>query len=140
MSNPAPDGRVYAGRRNPGVVGPAMVVRHDPPALPELLDPRYDLRCHSPDGFQWGYGGSGPAQLALAMVADATGDDELAFRTYQRFKAEILATLQEDSWTIAALMVRDFARSLDAPKEPNWLPNYQAPTKGERDADLSDGT
>lgn len=31
------------------------------------LDPRFDLRFHSPDGFEWGYGGSGPAQLALAL-------------------------------------------------------------------------
>lgn len=23
---------------------------------------------HSPDGFNWGYGGSGPAQLALALL------------------------------------------------------------------------
>ena len=26
---------------------------------------------HSPDGFNWGYGGSGPAQLSLAMCLDA---------------------------------------------------------------------
>jgi len=25
------------------------------------------VRNHSPDGFAWGYGGSGPAQLALAI-------------------------------------------------------------------------
>ena len=29
------------------------------------LRPRFDLRNHSPAGFEWGYGGSGPAQLAL---------------------------------------------------------------------------
>jgi hypothetical protein len=31
------------------------------------LDPRHDLYNHSPDGFEWGYHGSGPAQLALAL-------------------------------------------------------------------------
>src|SRR5262245_4369364 len=35
-----------------------------------LLPPRLELANHSPTGFEWGYGGSGPAQLALAMVAD----------------------------------------------------------------------
>ncbi|MCK4554525.1 hypothetical protein KAU19_06245, partial [Candidatus Parcubacteria bacterium] len=25
---------------------------------------------HSPDGFAWGYGGSGPAQLALAILIE----------------------------------------------------------------------
>src|SRR5262245_55620958 len=29
---------------------------------------------HSPDGFAWGYGGSGPAQLALAILLDALDD------------------------------------------------------------------
>lgn len=33
------------------------------------LDPRNDLANHSPDGFEYGYGGSGPAQLALAILA-----------------------------------------------------------------------
>lgn len=33
------------------------------------LDPRFDLFRHSPDGFAWGYGGSGPAQLSIAIVA-----------------------------------------------------------------------
>lgn len=36
----------------------------------EPLDPRNDLMNHSPDGFEYGYGGSGPAQLALALLAD----------------------------------------------------------------------
>ena len=29
----------------------------------QALDPRFDLAMHSPTGFAWGYGGSGPAQL-----------------------------------------------------------------------------
>jgi hypothetical protein len=36
---------------------------------------RLDLFNHSPTGFSWGYGGSGPAQLAVALLADALGDD-----------------------------------------------------------------
>lgn len=31
---------------------------------------RLDLYDHSPTGFEWGYSGSGPAQLALAILAD----------------------------------------------------------------------
>lgn len=30
---------------------------------------------HSPDGFAWGYGGSGPAELALNIIVDALGDE-----------------------------------------------------------------
>src|SRR5262249_40617485 len=34
---------------------------------------RTEIRNHSPTGFEWGYGGSGPAQLALAIIADHIG-------------------------------------------------------------------
>lgn len=37
------------------------------------LPVRLDVSNHSPDGFEWGYGGSGPAQLALALCIDALG-------------------------------------------------------------------
>src|SRR5439155_2970286 len=40
------------------------------------LNPRLDLRKHSVTGFEWGYGGSGPAQLALALLADHLANDE----------------------------------------------------------------
>lgn len=37
----------------------------------EVLSPEQSLRVmrHSPDGFAWGYRGSGPAQLALGAHA-----------------------------------------------------------------------
>jgi len=37
------------------------------------LNPRTDLMNHSPDGLEWGYQGSGPAQLALAILAHHFG-------------------------------------------------------------------
>lgn len=40
----------------------------------------------SPTGFEWGYGGSGPAQLALAILLDALADIEHATRLFQAFK------------------------------------------------------
>jgi hypothetical protein len=46
---------------------------------------RLDLWNHSPTGFEFGYGGSGPAQLALAILADCCGD-ELAVAFHQAFK------------------------------------------------------
>lgn len=65
------------------------------------LSPRFDLRNHSPTGFEWGYGGSGPAQLALAILADHLGDDAKALRFYQRFKARVIAIIpQEKDWTL----------------------------------------
>ena len=54
------------------------------------LDLRLDLANHSPTGFSWGYDGSGPAQLALAILADCCGD-EFALDNYQDFKREVIA-------------------------------------------------
>lgn len=41
----------------------------------EPLDCRFDLLSASPSGFEWGYGGSGPAQLSIAMLAHAYDDE-----------------------------------------------------------------
>lgn len=64
------------------------------------LNARQDLRRHSPDGFNWGYGGSGPAQLAIAMLCDWTEDADVAFALYQRFKWEIIALLPKSGWVL----------------------------------------
>lgn len=57
------------------------------------LHPRYDLANHSPDGFNWGFHGSGPSQTALAILADALGDDKRALELYQSFKCKVIARL-----------------------------------------------
>jgi hypothetical protein len=52
---------------------------------------------HSPTGFCWGYNGSGPAQLALAILLDHfNGDCERALSLYQDFKFNIIARLPID--------------------------------------------
>lgn len=55
-----------------------------------MLPMRLDLRNHSPSGFEWGYEGSGPAQLALAILAFEYPDD-IALKHYQDFKREVVA-------------------------------------------------
>ena len=44
---------------------------------------------HSPDGFEWGYGGSGPADLARSILIDCLGE-ERADRLYQDFKSKFV--------------------------------------------------
>ena len=61
---------------------------------------RLDLVSHSPTGFEWGYGGSGPAQLALALLMDALGNEDAALHHYQEFKRQVVAKWGE-SWTIS---------------------------------------
>ena len=66
-----------------------------------ILELRLDLRSHSPTGFNWGYGGSGPAQLALALLVDASNDNDLALEYYQRFKDEVVAGWPSNShWKV----------------------------------------
>ena len=67
----------------------------------EPLPLRLDLFNHSPTGFSWGYGGSGPAQLAVALLADALGDDDRAIRLHQCFKFKVVACWPEgERWWI----------------------------------------
>src|SRR5580658_956339 len=58
-----------------------------------------ELRNHSPTGFAWGYSGSGPAQLALAILMDAAGEPALALRHYQEFKFRFVSGW-DDTWRI----------------------------------------
>ena len=66
-----------------------------------------ELRNHSPTGFAWGYGGSGPAQLALALLMDATQDQTLALRHYQDFKFHYVAGWG-NSWSITSEEIKAF--------------------------------
>lgn len=66
----------------------------------ELLPgPSQALFNHSPDGFAWGYGGSGPAQLALALLLAVTGNDELSLRLYHDFKDEFVSAWPQGAHT-----------------------------------------
>jgi hypothetical protein len=56
-------------------------------------DDSLKLRNHSPTGFNFGYGGSGPAQLALAILLDFT-DEQTALANYQRFKGKFIAGMK----------------------------------------------
>lgn len=77
------------------------------------LDPRLDLWNHSPTGFNWGYGGSGPAQLALAILADHLGDDRQAIRFHQRFKWNVISYLPfGQPWTLTSTQVDEALGSL----------------------------
>ncbi|WP_439628571.1 DUF6166 domain-containing protein [Gemmata sp.] len=74
------------------------VIETDEPPRP--LNPRLDLRSHSPTGFEWGYPGSGPAQFALALAADVLKDDDRALLIYQRLKFDLIAALPHEGWAL----------------------------------------
>jgi len=80
--------KVYRGFRYSGRMGGQLVMKYD-----DILDPNPSQKVwnHSPDGFNWGYGGSGPAQLALALLLDVTADKERSVKYHQKFKRAFVA-------------------------------------------------
>ena len=60
---------------------------------------------HSPTGFEWGYGGSGPSQLALAIMLEAGLSDTEARSLYMQYKRDVVASLDyEDALTGAQVL------------------------------------
>lgn len=66
------------------------------------LDPGPSLAVfnHSPTGFSWGYGGSGPAQLALALLLAAGCDADTAVRLHQNLKWDHVCMWEKGEQTI----------------------------------------
>lgn len=89
------------------------------------LDPRpsQKKRNHSPDGFEWGYGGSGPAQLALAILMDY--GDPGAEAHYQQFKFGLIGGLPKEGWAIEERDVAEFLRNIPATEcRSPWCPTH----------------
>ena len=47
------------------------------------------VKNHSPDGFNWGYGGSGPGQLTLAILLEVTNNEKGRARILPRFQGAV---------------------------------------------------
>jgi len=91
--------KMYTGRRGPqGCVVWAIAGNGER----KPLNPRQELRNHSPTGFEWGYGGSGPAQLALAILAEHLGNDDAALNLYQDFKWACIAQICGANWSLSS--------------------------------------
>jgi len=80
------------------------------------LNPRLDLWNHSPSGFEWGYGGSGPAQLALALLSDHIGDDDQAVILHQDFKRSVVANLDYVGWTLTSEHIQEIVEAISTPE------------------------
>ena len=71
----------------------------------------HEFRRHSPDGFEWGYGGSGPADLALNILHSATLDLDFANRHYQDYKRDVIERLPLEGGTITLQSVREWVEA-----------------------------
>src|SRR5512139_3403955 len=92
--------------------GRALAWINDDQPLPHVVH-------HSPTGFNWGYGGSGPADLALSILSFVIGPEQetvgifegarcgaLAWQLHQPFKWTYVARWDKDWWAITIGEVR----------------------------------
>ncbi|MFY9141577.1 DUF6166 domain-containing protein [Sulfuricurvum sp.] len=67
----------------------------------ELLDPHYEIEGKSwPGTFEWGYGGGGPRRLAIAILFDATGNENTAINYAQPFVEDVISKLGNE-WELS---------------------------------------
>ena len=91
--------RIYKGYRIQNQIG-GLVEVHDSEGNFEKL-PVNESLYQGDDGFEWGYGGAGPRQLAFSLLYDVTQNSVLAARNAQDFKWDVLARIpMEDDWKL----------------------------------------
>jgi hypothetical protein len=103
--------RTYIGKR---VDAACEVWYIDEKGIQRELPLRLEVRNHSPTGFEWGYGGSGPAQLALALMLNyfesfhKDGNIGAAQIMYQAFKFAVVGKLPSEGWSMTTADIRTF--------------------------------
>jgi len=65
------------------------------------LDEGYAIETFCDAGFEWTYEGAGPAQLALALLADHLGDGQTALAQHAGFMRAVVANLEND-WELTS--------------------------------------
>ena len=108
--------KIFKGEKKK-VGGCAVQVENDGYTAELSLEKSFEVVNHSPTGFQWGYGGSGPAQLAAAILYEVTDNAELTQRYYQDFKFAHVAQWG-DSFEISELEIHDWPRWVGGLTEP----------------------
>jgi len=93
--------KIYKGRRlfpEKGTVSNVVVTVNSEPLKHRVY--------HSPDGFNWGYGGSGPSDLARSILWDFLGTEPAPI-LYQDFKFHF-ASGWKDVWEITSEEIQDW--------------------------------
>ncbi len=80
--------KTYEGKRT--IDGLVVTVDGKP------LSEHYHVERFTKFGFEWTYEGHSPRQLALAILADYTGDNDRAIRLSEPFMKKIVANLDND--------------------------------------------
>jgi len=93
--------RKYVGYRDAS--GDTFVYVIDETHEAKPLDTGLRYVNHSATGFSWGYLGSGPAQLAFAILLHHLNNTDRARSFYQDFKFSIVGNLPQDrQWELTS--------------------------------------
>jgi len=109
----------YIGTRTPSKI--VSISQDGSPPTHRL----HHIKHHSPTGFEWGYGGSGPADLALSILAHhfgenptprqlATGDCK-CWRLHQAFKWHFIASADKENFAITDAQIDEWLTTINAP-------------------------
>lgn len=97
----------YVGTRDDDGTGRVHVEVYEANRLIRKYELPHVVR-HSPTGLEWGYGGSGPADLALSIMAHINEVPNLSSRLYQRFKEDIVSHLDQPGFRLSEGQVREW--------------------------------
>lgn len=87
-------------------IGEEIVMTRDPEGRP-MVNVFQQKTYHSPDGFEWGYAGSGPADLALNILLIYL-DERDAMTIHQDFKFNFLTAIPRDGGIISGKKIIDY--------------------------------
>lgn len=111
--------RTYRGTRRPTLLNPnqgVVTVEERAGSTRFTIPLRHPCKagqnCHSPEGFDWGYEGAGPLELARWLLADCLGR-KWAQRpeVYTPFMHEVISTLPAVEWELPEAQVAMWAMS-----------------------------
>ena len=123
-----PPNTVYRGERDARLVGcfefedgtvmkkyaPDVFVSDPRNPVEYSLLPRRELSDSAPKAsYQWGYSGHGPYLLAVSLVADAYGSDEVALEYQTRVEELLLDFDQHQDWKLDAEDLDDYIRTFE---------------------------
>jgi hypothetical protein len=114
----------------PSGIGPyVLVVTHNGVA------PLRHHVCHSPTGFEWGYTGNGPAELARCILIDHIGSNDgeghELLVSYQAFRLAIVAKLPRTGvWSLTSEEIDGWAATQTPTRRLGESPGGDAHTCG----------
>lgn len=125
--------KIYSGHATASGPGPVSVIETSDTGEASGLPLEHHV-LHSPDGFSWGYLGSGPAELARCLLWDHLGAEPVP-ALYQDFKAEMVGVwpLQEN-WRLSQTALEDWLGGWRV-GHPDWAETVE---EAKAELDLAD--